>query len=122
MAAYIESLQNLADQFMKLNGVGRKSSQRMAFSVLDMSGEEAAAFAQAILDAKAKIHLCGVREVIIATNANVEGETTAMFLARLLKKYPVKVTRLAYGISVGTDIEYADEVTLYRALQGRRDV
>ena len=60
MAAYIESLQNLADQFMKLNGVGRKSSQRMAFSVLDMSGEEAAAFAQAILDAKAKIHLCPV--------------------------------------------------------------
>ena len=48
MAAYIQSLQNLADQFMKLNGVGRKSSQRMAFSVLDMSGEEAAAFAQAL--------------------------------------------------------------------------
>ena len=48
MAAYIESLQNLADQFMKLNGVGRKSSQRMAFSVLDMSGEEAAAFAAAL--------------------------------------------------------------------------
>ncbi len=45
-----------------------------------------------------------MREIIIATNANVEGETTAMFLARLLKKYPVKVTRLAYGISVGTDI------------------
>ena len=199
MGVYIESLQNLADQFMKLNGVGRKSSQRMAFSVLDMSAEDAAAFAQAILDAKAKIHLCpvcqnltdrefcpvcsdetrdksvicvvadcrtvlaiekvreyrgtyhvlhgvlsplngitpdqlkiqellhrveegGIREVIIATNANVEGETTAMYLSRLLKPYPVKVTRLAYGISVGTDIEYADEVTLYRALQGRRDM
>ncbi len=54
MAAYIESPRTLADQFMKLNGVGRKSSQRMAFSVLDMSGEEAAAFAQAILDAKSQ--------------------------------------------------------------------
>lgn len=199
MGVYIESLQNLADQFMKLNGVGRKSAQRMAFSVLDMSAEDVTAFAQAILDAKAKIHLCpvcqnltdrevcpicsdetrdrgvicvvtdcrtvlaiekvreyrgtyhvlhgvlsplngvtpdqlkirellhrveegNVREVILATNANVEGETTAMYLSRLLKPYPVKVTRLAYGISVGTDIEYADEVTLYRALQGRRDL
>ena len=63
-----------------------------------------------------------VKEIIVATNANVEGETTAMYLARLLKPLDIKVTRLAYGISVGTDIEYADEVTLYRALQGRRDV
>lgn len=199
MAEYIESLQQLADQFIKLGGVGRKSSLRMAFSVLDMSSEEAAAFAQAILDAKERIHFCpicqnltdreicpvcadetrdhtticvvsdartamaiekvreyrgtyhvlhgvlsplngvtpdklkitellrrveagDVREVIIATNANVEGETTAMYVARQLKPYPVKVSRLAYGISVGTDIEYADEVTLYRALQGRRDI
>lgn len=199
MAEYIESLGQLADQFMKLGGVGRKSSMRMAFSVLDMSDEDAAAFAQAILEAKAKVHLCpvcqnltdrdicpvcadetrdrstvcvvsdartamaiekvreyrgtyhvlhgvlsplngvtpdklkiqellrrveagGIREVILATNANVEGETTAMYVSRLLKPYPVKVSRLAYGISVGTDIEYADEVTLYRALQGRRDV
>lgn len=199
MAEYIESLQQLADQFIKLGGVGRKSSLRMAFSVLDMSSEEVAAFAQAILDAKERIHFCpicqnltdreicpvcadetrdhaticvvsdartamaiekvreyrgtyhvlhgvlsplngvtpdklkiaellrrveagDVREVIIATNANVEGETTAMYVARQLKPYPVKVSRLAYGISVGTDIEYADEVTLYRALQGRRDI
>lgn len=199
MAEYIESLQQLADQFIKLGGVGRKSSLRMAFSVLDMSNEEVAAFAQAILDAKERIHFCpicqnltdqeicpvcadetrdhtticvvsdartamaiervreyrgtyhvlhgvlsplngvtpdklkitellrrveagDVREVIIATNANVEGETTAMYVARQLKPYPVKVSRLAYGISVGTDIEYADEVTLYRALQGRRDI
>lgn len=199
MAEYIESLGQLADQFMKLGGVGRKSSLRMAFSVLDMSDEDVAAFARAMVDAKAKIHLCPVcqnltdrdicpvcadetrdrgticvvsdartamaiekvreyrgtyhvlhgvlsplngvtpdklkipelvrrveagdiREVILATNANVEGETTAMYISRLLKPYPVKVSRLAYGISVGTDIEYADEVTLYRALQGRRDV
>lgn len=199
MAEYIESLQNLAEQFGKLGGVGRKSALRMAFSVLDMTPEDAAAFADAILDAKRKIHLCpvcqnltdrelcpvcddetrdrgvicvvsdvrtvmamervreyrgvyhvlhgalsplngitpdklkikellaridqgDVREVIVATNADVEGETTAMYIARLLKPLGIKVTRLAYGISVGTDIEYADEVTLYRALQGRQDV
>ena len=199
MAEYIESLQNLAEQFGKLGGVGRKSALRMAFSVLDMTPEDAAAFADAILDAKRKIHLCpvcqnltdrelcpvcddetrdrgvvcvvsdvrtvmamervreyrgvyhvlhgvlsplngitpdklkikellaridqgDVREVIVATNADVEGETTAMYIARLLKPLGIKVTRLAYGISIGTDIEYADEVTLYRALQGRQDV
>ena len=199
MAAYIESLQNLADQFMKLNGVGRKSSQRMAFSVLDMSGEEAAAFAQAILDAKAKIHLCpvcqnltdrevcpicdddtrdksvicvvaepkdviamersrefrgvyhvlhgvisplnhvsqddirikellrrvaegDVREVIMATNPDTEGEATAMYISRLLRPMEVKVTRLAYGVPVGSQLEYADEVTLSRALEGRQEM
>ncbi len=199
MAEYIESLAHLSEQFAKLGGVGKKSAMRMAFSVLDMSEEDAAAFAQAILNAKEKIHLCPVcqnltdrplcpvcdddtrdratvcvvsdartvmamekvreykgmyhvlhgvlsplngitpdklkikellarvnegkiQEVIVATNADVEGETTAMYLARLLRPLGLKVTRLAYGISVGTDIEYADEVTLFRALQGRRDV
>ncbi len=199
MAEYIESLQHLAEQFGHLEGVGRKSAFRMAYSVLDMTEEDAAAFAQAILDAKAKIHLCPicqnltdrelcvvcddpsrdrtticvvsdpktvmamekvreyrgsyhvlhgalsplngvtpdklkikellarvnteeVKEVIVATNADVEGEATAMYLARLLRPLDIQVTRLAYGISVGTDIEYADEVTLFRALQGRRDV
>ncbi len=199
MAEYIESLQNLTEQFGHLEGVGRKSAVRMAFSVLEMSDEDAAAFAQAILDAKAKIHLCPicqnltdralcpicgdenrdrrqicvvsdvrtvlsmekvreyrglyhvlhgvispiagitpdklkikellarledgtVEEVIVATNADVEGEATAMYLSRILKPLGIKVTRLAYGISVGTDIEYADEVTLFRALQGRRDI
>ncbi len=199
MAEYIESLQNLSEQFGKLGGVGRKSALRMAFSVLDMTDEEAVEFARAIVDAKEKIHLCPicmnltdrevcavcddetrdrtticvvsdvrtvmamekvreyrgmyhvlhgtlsplngitpdklkikellarvnseeVKEVIVATNADVEGETTAMYIARLLRPLEIKVTRLAFGISVGTDIEYTDEVTLFRALQGRRDV
>jgi recombination protein RecR len=199
MAEYIESLQNLAEQFGKLGGVGRKSALRMAFSVLDMTDEEAVEFARAIVDAKEKIHLCpvcmnltdrdlcgvcadetrdrsticvvsdvktviamekvreyrgtyhvlhgvlspltgvtpdklrikellarveqeDVKEVIVATNADVEGEATAMYVARLLRPLGIQVTRLAFGISVGADIEYTDEVTLFRALQGRRDV
>lgn len=199
MAEYIESLQNLAEQFGRLNGVGRKSALRMAFSVLDQTEAEAEAFAAAILDAKRKIHLCptcqnltdralcpicddpardrsvicvvtdvravmamervreyrgvyhvlhglispmngitpdklkikellarvgegGVSEIIVATDPNVEGEATAMYLSRLLKPLGVKVTRLAYGVPVGGDLEYADAVTLFRALQGRREV
>ena len=61
-----------------------------------------------------------VKEIIIATNPTVEGETTAMYLAKLLKPFEIKVSRLAYGIPVGGDLEYADEVTLFRALEGRR--
>ena len=60
MAEYIESLQNLAEQFGKLGGVGRKSALRMAFSVLDMTDEEAVEFAKAIVDAKERIHLCPI--------------------------------------------------------------
>ena len=198
MAEYIESLQNLAEQFGRLSGVGRKSALRMAFSVLDMTDEEAVEFARAIVDAKEKIHLCPVcmnltdrdlcgvcadetrdrsticvvsdvktviamekvrefrgtyhvlhgvlsplngstpdklklkelldrvkegevKEVIVATNADVEGETTAMYIARLLRPLDIKVTRLAYGVPVGSDLEYADEITLYRAIEGRQD-
>ncbi len=64
----------------------------------------------------------GVREVILATNPNVEGEATALYLARLLGPLGVKVTRIASGLPVGGDLEYADEVTLGRALEGRREV
>lgn len=63
-----------------------------------------------------------VREVIIATNPDTEGEATAMYLARLLKPFGVAVTRLAYGIPVGGHLEYIDEVTLMRALEGRREI
>ncbi len=199
MAEYIESLQHLAEQFGKLEGVGRKTAMRLAYSVLDMSEEDAQKFADAILRAKRDIHLCPVcqnltdrelcpicrddsrdrstvcvvedakavlamekvreyrgvyhvlhglispmsgvtpeqlkirelvarvgsgevKELIIATNATIEGEATAHYLSRLMHPLGVKVTRLAYGIPVGADLEYADEVTLGRALEGRRDV
>lgn len=63
-----------------------------------------------------------VREVILATNPNVDGEATAMYLTRLIKPLGISVSRLAYGIPVGSELEYADEVTLMRALQGRRSI
>ena len=59
-------------------------------------------------------------EIIMATNPTVEGEATAMYISRLLKPMGIKVTRLAYGVPVGADLEYADEVTLSRALEGRQ--
>lgn len=63
-----------------------------------------------------------IKEVIIATNATAEGEATAMYLARLIKPAGISVTRLAHGLSVGSDIEYADEMTLFRAIEGRREL
>ena len=64
----------------------------------------------------------GVNEVILATNPNVDGEATAIYLARLLKPLGVRVTRIAMGVPVGSDLEYADEVTMHKALEGRREV
>jgi recombination protein RecR len=70
----------------------------------------------------ARVNDEGVQEVILATNPNIEGEATAMYLARLLKPIGLRVTRIASGLPVGGDLEYADEVTLGRALEGRREV
>ncbi len=63
-----------------------------------------------------------VKEIILATNPTVEGEATAMYLSKLLKPLGVTVTRIANGVPVGGDLEYADEITLYRAIEGRRDL
>ena len=63
-----------------------------------------------------------IREVIMATNPDTEGEATAMYISRLLRPMEVKVTRLAYGVPVGSQLEYADEVTLSRALEGRQEI
>ena len=70
----------------------------------------------------ARVGAGGVREVIMATNPDTEGEATAMYISRLLRPMEVRVTRLAYGVPVGSQLEYADEVTLLRALEGRRDI
>ena len=199
MQYFPAALQNLADQFARLPGIGSKTAQRLAFYVLGMPEEQAQAFSDAILEAKQTVHTCPccqnltdrelcpicdddmrdhgvicvvaepkdviamersrefrgvyhvlhgvisplnhvtqddirikellqrvasgqVREVIMATNPDTEGEATAMYISRLLRPMEVKVTRLAYGVPVGSQLEYADEVTLSRALEGRQEI
>ena len=199
MQYFPAALQELADQFARLPGIGGKTAQRLAFHVLELPKEEAQAFAEAIVAAKDSVHTCPicqnltdrevcpicddemrdrglicvvadpkdviamersrefngvyhvlhgvisplnhvtqddirirellmrvgtgeVREVIMATNPDTEGEATAMYISRLLRPMEVKVTRLAYGMPVGSQLEYADEVTLSRALEGRQEI
>ena len=199
MQYFPAALQELADQFARLPGIGGKTAQRLAFHVLSLPYADAQAFADAIVAAKKEVHTCPccqnltdrelcpicsdetrdesvicvvadpkdviamersrefkgryhvlhgvisplnhitqedirirellhrvgsgqVREVIMATNPDTEGEATAMYISRLLRPMEVKVTRLAYGVPVGSQLEYADEVTLSRALEGRREM
>lgn len=199
MAEFVLPLQQLIDSFRKLPGIGGKTAARLAFAVLNFSDADAAAFSDAILNAKKSIHSCPVccnlsteglcpvcadegrdtglicvvedtrdvmaferireyrgtyhvlggvlsplhgigpeqlhikelfarlgndtvNEVLIATNPTVEGEATASYLAKMLKPFGVKVSRLAYGLPVGGNLEYADEVTLHRAIEGRRQI
>lgn len=199
MQYFPAALQELADQFARLPGIGGKTAQRLAFHVLALPEQEAQAFAEAIIAAKKSVHTCpvcqnltdrdicpicsdegrdhgticvvaeprdviamersrefsgvyhvlhgvisplnhisqddirirelllrigegGVEEVIMATNPDTEGEATAMYISRLLRPMEVKVTRLAYGVPVGSQLEYADEVTLSRALEGRQEI
>ena len=70
----------------------------------------------------ARVERGGVQEIILATNPNVEGEATAIYLAKLLKPLGMRVTRIAMGVPVGSDLEYADEVTMHKAMEGRREV
>jgi len=193
------ALSGLIEQLVRLPGIGPKSAQRLAFHLLKVPREEAAALSEAVLNLKDKTRLCRqcfnigdeelcsvcqdprrdrsllcvieevndllavektrefpglyhvlggtlspldgrgpdqirgkelllrleggeIREVILATNPNVEGEATALYLLRLLKSLPVKVTRIARGLPMGGDLEYADEATLARALEGRREL
>ena len=199
MQYFPAALQDLADQFARLPGVGGKTAQRLAFHVLSLPLQEAQAFADAIMEAKKTVHTCpvcqnltdreicpicndsgrdhsvicvvaeprdviamersrefngiyhvlhgvisplnhvtqddirikellmrvskgDVKEVIMATNPDTEGEATAMYISRLLRPMEIKVTRLAYGVPVGSQLEYADEVTLSRALEGRQEI
>ena len=199
MQYFPAALQELADQFARLPGIGGKTAQRLAFHVLGLPMDQAQSFADAIMEAKRSIHTCplcqnltdreicpicdddlrdhsvicvvaepkdviamersrefggvyhvlhgvisplnhvtqddikvkellhrvattDVREVIMATNPDTEGEATAMYISRLLRPMEIKVTRLAYGVPVGSQLEYADEVTLSRALEGRQEI
>lgn len=195
----IVPLNELINQFARLPGIGKKTAQRLAFSILEQPPERAKQFADALVNAREKIHFCTVcqgltdlevcgicndaqrdksiicvvedpkdvlafermrefkgvyhvlhgvispldgitpdklrikelmsrlsseeiSEIIMATNPTVEGEATASYISRLVKPMGIKVTRLAYGIPVGGDLEYADEYTLARALQGRNEI
>ena len=199
MQYFPAALQELADQFARLPGIGGKTAQRLAFYVLSLPEADAQSFADAIVAAKKEVHTCPVcqnltdrevcpicdddlrdrsiicvvaepkdviamersrefsgvyhvlhgvisplnhvtqddikirellmrvgsgqvREVIMATNPDTEGEATAMYISRLLRPMEVKVTRLAYGVPVGSQLEYTDEVTLSRALEGRQEI
>jgi recombination protein RecR len=199
MSDYAEPIERLIDEFRRLPGIGAKSAQRLAYSVLRRSREDAERLSHAILDMKEKIRCCSrcnnfsdrdpcnycnntarsseticvveephdilaiektreyhgqyhvlhgvlspingigpedlklknllerlregnVREIILATNPNVEGEATAIYLAKLLKPIGIKVTRIALGVPVGSDLEYADEVTMSKALEHRHEL
>ncbi|MDE6058566.1 MAG: recombination mediator RecR [Clostridia bacterium] len=197
MEVFIEPIGRLMNEFSKLPGVGKKTAQRYAYRVINMTESEAHAFAEAILGVKRKVRFCkvcgnfteeeicdvcklrdksvicvvkepkdvvalekiheykgvyhvlhgvidpmngvtpndirikelltrvnegGVKEVIMATNPDVEGEATAMYIAKLLKPLGVTVTRISRGVPVGSELEYADEVTLARALLERKEL
>ena len=199
MQFFPAALQNLADQFAKLPGIGGKTAQRLAFHVLSLPLEDAEEFASAILEAKKQVHTCPVcqnltdreicpicdddtrdrsvicvvaepkdviamersrefrgvyhvlhgalspmdgitpddikinelllrlaggevKEVIMATNPTVSGTATAVYISKLLSPFGVKVTRIAHGIPIGSDLEYADKMTLIKALEGRSDM
>lgn len=199
MANNIVPLTELINQFSRLPGIGEKTAQRLAFHILEQPPERAEKFAEALVNARRKIHFCKecqaltdselcnvcdnpardrtvicvvaepkdvmafertreynglyhvlhgvispldgigpdqlrikelmarlasgeVTEIIMATNPNVEGEATASYISRLVKPMGIKVTRLAYGIPVGGDLEYADKFTLVRALEGRNEI
>ncbi len=87
-------------------------------SPLDGRGPEQIKIAELLERVKAG----GIKEIIIATNPTVDGETTALYLAKILKPYNIKTTRLAYGIPVGEELDYADEMTLFRAIDGRKEM
>lgn len=197
MNEFDESIERLIEYFRTLPGVGKKTAQRYAFSIIEGEKLRAENFANAIVEAKDKIHFCkecgnytsqeicpicenrdkkvicvvkepkdiiamekiksyngvyhvlfgtisplenrgpndikirellnrvqhnNVNEVIMATNPDVEGDATAMYIAKLLKPFNIKVTRLAQGVSIGSDLEFADEITLERAMQSRREI
>jgi recombination protein RecR len=148
---YEGSLQDLIDALGRLPGVGPKSAQRLAFHLLQTDAATVENLAKLLLEVKQKVKSCktcgavspidGIgpdqlrikelinrvtteesKEVIVATNPNLEGEATAAYLVRVLESTGVLVTRLASGLPVGGELEYADEVTLGRALKGRRQV
>src|SRR5919201_629099 len=108
------SVDNLVAQLSRLPGVGTRTAQRLAFHLLQVPKDEASALARSIDEVLRRVDANGVQEVVLATNPNMTGEATAAYLADRLRGR-TRVTRLASGLPVGGDLEYADEVTLGRA-------
>lgn len=89
-----------------------------AISPLDGIGPEQLTIKELL----ARLNTDDIKEIIIATDSDIEGEATAMYLSKLIKPFDIKISRIAFGLPVGTDIQYADEVTLSRAIEGRRSI
>src|SRR5207249_236114 len=120
MPDFAEPLARLITEFKRLPGIGQKSAQRLAYHVLHGSLSPLRGIGPESLKIKGLVERIGrreIQEVILATNPTVEGEATAVYLSRLLKPLGVKVTRIAMGIPVGSDIEFADEVTISKAME-----
>ena len=96
--------------------------RKQAVELLEGLGPRGARFLPKVRELLARLEAGGPAEVILATNPNVEGEATAIYLARLLKPLGVKVTRIAMGVPVGSDLEFADEVTMLKSLENRREM
>ena len=130
MLEYSEPVTKLIDEFKRLPGVGHKSAQRLAFHVLHGAlspirglGPEDLRIANLLPRLRPENNDgVEVREVILATNPNTEGEATASYVSRLLKPLGVRVTRIAMGMPVGSDLEYVDEVTMDKALTNRHEI
>ena len=97
---------------------GKYHVLRGAISPMDGIGPEDLRIGELL----ARVDQGGIREVILATNPDVEGEATAVYLAKLLKKKGVRCTRIAHGVPIGGNLEYIDEMTLYKAMEGRREI
>ena len=142
MDYYSNQISRLIEEFSRLPGIGTKSAQRLAFHIINMAAYEKTGKYNGVYhvlhgaispmlgigpgDIRLKElmeRLQGdVDEVIIATNSSLEGETTAMYISKLIKPTGIKVSRIASGVPVGGDLEYIDEVTLLRALEGRTEL
>ena len=117
MEYFSSEISKLIEELSSLPGVGAKTAQRLAFHIINMPEDS-------VQSLKELMHRLqeDVDEVIIATNSSLEGETTAMYISKLIKPTGIKVTRIASGVPVGGDLEYIDEVTLLRALEGRTEL
>src|SRR6266545_3552340 len=113
-----DPLVRLIEELQRLPGIGPKGAQRLAFHLLRTPREQTDRLVDAVRDVKERVTYCSVCNNITDSDPCVDGEYTAVYLARLLKPLGVKVTRIAMGLPVGSDLDYADEITMHRALEG----